>query len=533
MNASQRPPAPTLEQIDSQVRDICSYLESSDEGELLWYLIHRNREPSAKMAKVYPVAMEYLAWRNDGGTIFRNISFKDRYTYKTLPNPKAKENESEAAKARSSARDLRVKLFEYYKSKFGMLPHAHMRRDPHPHEVKAGRAEWVVYIEIPKSRGWKPIIEFRTRIITHAAETHLDRADLECVGTNVDAMKYLAKHFPLATRIEDTAIRWDTNKLPYADPSEVKAALKTSTADYVLITGAIKNKTYMEAIKEAFGENPEKSRRLECFRLDRSAPIMNFVILHYSDRPSEVLFGYGVKQGRNSLDRTAVFRTINPDLVKEYMQLFDALRNHSSSHPISIHDPDFVESDESECDVLATVERFGDISIENLLKKEPCGKVRICFPCSSEIERLIAPLKRGSKTNSIQVLLAHKDSDFLKMREKAISRSLQMKVDHNLEALKGLLPRSDFEVRLTRKSMPVMFIQIGETIIFSAFWNGQSVAMGPQCIVRAGSKTATFLERQFEELWKDEGNEWVDYANACSPSVQSSDVTPADNALSA
>ncbi len=531
MNTSERPPTPTVEQIDSQVRDICNHLEFFDEGDLFWYLIHRDREPSAKMAKVYDVAMEYLAWRKDGGTIFQNISFKDRYTHKTLPNPKAKESESEAAKARSSARDLRAKLLEYYKTKFEMLPHSHTRRDPHPREVKAGRAEWVLYIEIPKARGWKPIIEFRTRAITQSVETHADRFEVERIGTNIDAMKYLATHIPLAIRIEDTAIRWDSNKLPYADPSEVKAAIKQSTAHYVLITGAIKNKTYMEAIKEAFRNRPKESGKLECFRLDRSVPIMNFVILHYLDRPTEVLFGYGIRQGKNSLDGTTVFKTHNPTLVKEYMRLFEAFRNHASSHPISIDDPDFADSDESECDVVATVEKFGDVSIENLLKKEPCGKVRICFPCSSEIERLIAPLKRGSTTNSIQVLLAHKDSDFLKIREQAISRSLQKKVDHNLEALKGLLPRRDFEVRLTRKSMPVMFIQIGDTIIFSAFWNGQSVAMGPQCIVRSSSKTGIFLEKQFEELWKDEGNELVDYSKELPPSVQSADVMPANNVL--
>ena len=110
----------------------------------------------------------------------------------------------------------------------------------------------------------------------------------------------------------------------------------------------------------------------------------------------------------------------------------------------------------------------------------------------------------------MQILLAHRDSPFLKQREDSLSRPLQSLVDSNLKSLKGLLPRNNFEVKLTGKPMPVMLKQIGPTMIFSPFWNGIPVATGPQFMVRTTSDTGTSLETQFNTLWKDKDAVTVD-----------------------
>lgn len=507
MNTAKRPPAPTADQIDSRVSDICEFLDPPDVEDLFWYLVHRDREPSAPMIKVEKVALEFLAWREaraKGGAAFKAHGVKDRCSGDALP--KETEREQKAAKVRPLADKLRDKLDDYYLSRFGIPPLTAAYSDPPESEVTAGRAEWIVYIAIPERKGWKPVIQLRARAITKPIDHSGERVDFEPVGTNIDAMRYLAKHLPLTIKIEDTAIRWDANKMPYTDLSGFRAALKESTATYRLITGPVKYKAYMEVLREVYSEKPGGNELLECFRLDQALPTMNFTILYYPahlHRSTEVLYGYGIKEGKNSVESTMVFRTNNPDLVKEYKRLFQALREHPSSSRISAHDPDFMESEEKGSDVVATFKKFGEIPIENLARMEPCERVRLCVTCTSEIDRLIAHFKSVSMSASIQILLAHRDSPFLKTREQSLSRSLQTLVDRNLEALKGLLPRSNFTVKLTGKTMPVMLKQIGSTMIFSPFWNGKPVATGPQFMVRAGSATGSFLETQFEELWND------------------------------
>ncbi len=507
MSSSEHSPSPTLVEIDARVNDIREFLKPQVE-DLFVYLIYRDREPSAKMTVVQHVALEFLKWRDardEYDPDFKTHGYKDRYT--PANRPKGDDAEKRAVKVRTLANKLRDKLFRYYQRNFGLFPRTEAQNDPPLSEVRAGRAERIVYIEIPEGEGWKPVIQWRTRAIKKSIEPGGDKVDFECVGTNVEAMQYLVKRIPLATRIEDTAIRWDANKMPYTDLSAFRTALKESKPRYALITGPVKYKSYMEVLKEVYSEKPDF---LECFRLDRAAPIMNFTILHYPEQPAEVLYGYGIQQGRNSVKRTTVFRSNNPDLVKEYKRLFEALRNDSTSYPINVHDPDFIDSHENESDVLATFKNFAEVPIETLVKKDPCETIRLCVTCTSEIDRLLKHFESVSSSAVMQILLAHRDSPFLKQREESLSRSLQSLVDSNLKALKGLLPRNNFEVKLTGKSMPVMLKQIGTMMIFSPFWNGRPVATGPQFMVRSNSATGTSLETQFNALWKDKDSVTVD-----------------------
>ncbi len=520
MSNSERPPSPNLEEIDDRVSDIREFLEPSDVEDLFWYLILRYREPSVKVTKVQKVALEFLAWqdaRNKGGAEFHAHGVKDRYSPATIPKDIA--GERKAVKARTFADKLRDKLPEYYRNKFGMPTRDLTRLDPKPSEVSAGRAEWIIYIEIPEGKGWKPIIEWRTSVINKPIAVAENTVDFECVGTNLEAMQYLAKHIPLARRVEDTAIRWDPTKLPSTELDEFRSKLKASKASYRLITGPVKYKTYMEVLREVYSENPEKKALLKCFRLDRAIPIMNFTILYYPDKSSEVLYGYGIQKGKNSVDSTMVFRTSNPDLVKEYMRLFEALRNHSSSYPISVEDPDFIDSDETESDVVRTFKKFGEISLEHFIKKGSNVEIKVCFTCTHEIDRLLKIFQDNSSyIRSIQVLLSTHDSKFLELREEALSYRLKHLIDTNIIALKQLVPKIETEIRQTRKLMPAMFFQIGSTIIFSQFWTGIPVAEGPQCMVRANSQTGIALVKQFQELWCDRENVEV-LSNISQPSA--------------
>ena len=521
MSTSEGSPSPSLVEIDARVNDIREFLKPQVE-DLFVYLIHRDREPSAKMTVVQHVALEFLKWRDarDGNDPdFKTHGFKDRYT--PASRPKGNDAEKLAVKVRTLADKLRDKLFAYYRRNFGMFPQTDSQPELPQSEVSAGRAERIVYIEIPEGEGWKPIIRWRTRAIKKLTEPAGDRVDFECIGTNLEAMQYLAKHIPLAEKIEDTAIRWDANNMPYTGLDEFKAALKQSKATYVLITGAVKYKDYMEVLKEIFWDKSGQGASFKCFRLDRTAPIMNFTILYYPDKSSEVLYGYGIQQGKNSVESTTVFRSNNPDLVKEYKRLFKALRNHSSSNEISVHDPDFVDSDKSESDISAVVENFRHLSIENLVRKEPTGQINVCVTCSDEIGPLVGILKDYlSATAPIKILLSHPDSSFLLWREKSLSRNLKKLVRSNLYSLQQLFPRSNCEVKLTDRVMPVMFIQIGSTIIFSPFWNGTAAATSPQFTVRANSKTGSFLKENFDELWIDE------YSMSVGLSVESIAIPP-------
>lgn len=517
MSSSEYPPSPTLVEIDTRVNDIRESLKPKVD-DLFFYLIHRNREPSAKMTVVQHVALEFLKWRDarDGNNPdFKTHGFKDRYT--PASRPKGNDAEKLAVQVRTLADKLRDKLFAYYQRNFGIPPRTHAHLDPPQSEVIAGRAERIVYIEIPEGEGWKPVIQWRTRAIKKSMELVGDRVDFKLIGTNVEALHYLAENLHLTKQIEDTAIRWDANKMPYPDLNGFRTALSGSKANYRLITGPVKYKAYMELLSDVYSEKPGGNELLECFRLDRALPMMNFTIVYYLDslqKPTEVLYGYGIKAGKNSVDDTPVFLTNNPKLVKEYKRLFQVLREDPSSCRIRIHDPDFIDSDETENDIVTTFKNFGEVPIENLIKKEPGGRVRLCVTCSSEIDRLITHFKSISVSASMQILLAHRDSPFLKTREKSLSRSLQALVDSNLEALKGLLPRSNLTVKLTGKIMPVMLKQIGSTIIFSPFWNGKPVASGPQFMVRATSGTGSSLETQFEELWNDKDAVTADFSRS-------------------
>jgi len=168
---SEHPPSPTLVEIDARVNDIREFLKPQVE-DLFLYLIHRDREPSAKMTVVQHVALEFLKWRDarDGNDPdFKTHGFKDRYT--PASRPKGDEAEKRAVKVRTLADKLRDKLFAYYRRNFGMFPQIDAQADPPQSEVSAGRAERIVYIEIPEGEGWKPIIRWRNQ--SSPAETGL------------------------------------------------------------------------------------------------------------------------------------------------------------------------------------------------------------------------------------------------------------------------------------------------------------------------------------------------------------------------
>lgn len=504
MSSSEHPPSPTLVEIDARVNDIREFLKPPVE-DLFCYLIHRDREPSAKMTVVGHVALEFLKWRDarDGNdTDFKTHGFKDRYT--PASRPKGDDAEKRAVKVRTLADKLRDKLFAYYQRNFGIPPRTHAHLDPPQSEVSAGRAERIVYVEIPDGEGWKPFIQWRTRAIKKSTEPVERGIDFEKLGTNADGMQYLAKHIPYATRIEDTAIRWNITDSLFEenDLNDFKKALTESQAKYVSITGPVKDSAFMRALKEAFGKRAKD--RQECFQLHHTAPIMNFIILKYPTDPTEVLFGFGIQHGDSTLEETAVFRSNNSTLVKEFQRLFKVLQSKKFSSRINVTAPTFLQTYQDDCNVLATFTEMPREFIRELIESEDCTTIRIGTTCSVEIEPFATMFGHALRRNvTVQILLSHPHCNFLKLRGETTSRNLDKLVRDNLEALRKISPHPGLEVKLTPDAMAVTHTQIDRIIIFSPFWNGRAAAHGHHFIVQATSETGEFLGKQFNKLWTD------------------------------
>jgi len=537
MTGSEERPTATNAQIDAEIANIRDYLyDLADQtsANLLWFLIYRDRAFPKRKDHVNQICFDYLDWETAGGTARSSkISVKDHCLKNITREPKKYTRELSRIRTNLFVK-LQKKLFGYYQQDLDARFHPLTHPDLPPRQ---GKTDWVLHIEFPKDEDrtsqykpkWKPVTEFRTREEINTAAPHTGRYYLERIGTNEDAMEYLADQISRKNlvKIEDTAIRWDVAKLPYAAPTRFKEALKQrKTLEYILLTGPVRDKSYMEAIREAYWDKPDD---LICHRLDRSSPILNFVILYYLNRDKdlkarEVLFGYGTRQETNLLGDTHVFRTNHPDLILEYKRLFREFLAEPSSEKIKITDPDFAHSDETDCDVLATVENFATVPVDTILRRELSGgiaNINICFLPTDELKRLLVCLKPIDTNAPIKVLLPHQTSDFMKLRERSLLYSLKGRVKHDVDLLKSFLQGKNVEVRSTHDPLPLMFVQIGNRVIFSAFWHRLNAAKGPQCILRTSSDMGGFLKNHFKDLWDSPGTKPVNLGKI-SPSPSSS-----------
>lgn len=101
---------------------------------------------------------------------------------------------------------------------------------------------------------------------------------------------------------------------------------------FITVTGTIVDDGFIQTIVKACAD-VEDADRNKCYRLPQSGPVMNFLIIDYTDRHSEVLFGWG-RYGI-SLHTETVFSSESPELVAEFISFYNSLVHGQNPAPIA------------------------------------------------------------------------------------------------------------------------------------------------------------------------------------------------------
>jgi hypothetical protein len=206
------------------------------------------------------------------------------------------------------------------------------------HRVKDMRTKLALYymehsdddiiIECPK-RAHRLLIRPRSETAT-TNDSDAQQEAVECyfVGDNIAALKYLIKQMPHLIKFRDVHIRPEFGHNRYNEKfidaihQGVRIFLNEDRDNGLeLLVGPTAEKKYMEAfITAADGQE----RKVRCFMLRRSGPLMNFVLLYYSEGipQKEVLFGWG-RYSHSSGE--SVFRSSHYRLVQEFEKLYESL----------------------------------------------------------------------------------------------------------------------------------------------------------------------------------------------------------------
>lgn len=321
-------------------------------------------------------------------------------------------------------------------------------------------------------------------------------------GNSEKALRYVTARVGRATRIEDTAIRWIAAASVYSDAAlrEFTSALQESAAEFVSITGPVTDRAYVKALREAF--SGEQSARVKCFRLRRTVPIMNFLILTFADDVPEVLFGYGAHE-EESPDRTQVFKTTDSLLVEEFHRLFRALSRKRFAEPITVEDPTFVESDRQDCDVLATYRSFPIEQVAAKLLR--CHRVALCALQWPTLDQLVPGLQKALRREcDVSIALWKPGDPFVKLRRKAFSQELPLasSIEGNekiLSALRGAGP-GKLTVYHCNGWASVSLLWIDDLIYFGAYWRDDNASNGPHFLVHQSSHTGEHLLEQYYRM---------------------------------
>lgn len=503
---------PTDRQIDDQIQLIRESLQSDEQDQLLLYLTQIYRDNPLMEPDCFAVIMGFNSFRNGKRTLFK----------KRPKNLKEKPIiEQQYNTGRTEASSLRRALKDYYTDRKVPV------KPPTTEIVLAigkGLAEAIVHISIPPGRrfGYKPAITWSYRPFTskeladagHPAKNPPDElvnrnsSEVRCieVGTNAEGIRYIADRIPFATRVEDTVVRWNITDSLYEgeDFKSFKTALRESQAEFVVITGPMKDNSYVQAVKEVFGDLT-KQRQLTCYQLHHTAPIMNFILLQYKEEPAEVLFGWGTQHGDYTREETKVFRSQDERLVNEYQRLFKVLQSKKFSSRINVSAPTFMKTHQEKCDVLATFKEIPRRLLCELMESKDCQVIKIGITGSVELENtaISEALEKAIRRNvSVQILLSHPKCRFLELRSKKTGKNLEKLVLDNIAKLRQVALQGPLEVRLTSDAMSVAYFQVDTTVIFSPFWSQLSSSEGYQFATYSTLDTGKFLfEDQFKSWW--------------------------------
>ncbi len=346
----------------------------------------------------------------------------------------------------------------------------------------------------------RPEIKTRQVPVVSAADESASAGGSAYYGNSEKALRYLTARIGRATRIEDTAIRWLAAASVYSKAAlqEFTRALRESATEFVSITGPVTDRAYVEALRDAF--SGEQSARLKLFRLRRTVPIMNFLILTFADDVTEVLFGYGAHD-EESLEKTQVFKTTDSRLVEEFQRLFTALSRNRFAESITVEDPTFVESDRQDCDVLATYRSFPIEQVAAKLRR--CRRVALCALQWPTLDQLVPGLQKAlGRKCDVSIALWEPDDPFVKLRRTAFSQELPLasSIEGNKKILSALRGAGKLTVSYCKGWASVSLLWIDDLIYFGAYWRDDNASNGPHFLVHQDSHTGKHLVEQYYRM---------------------------------
>jgi len=197
----------------------------------------------------------------------------------------------------------------------------------------------IVRIKRGRGEGYEPEITWRPESAPILSVGPLPMADglepvdCSCIGNNNAAVQYLTRRFrsspdeePKLIAFRDTHVRPERLIPDHVRYTGMQSAFgeflrrtDAETTVATMILGWEIDKEYVRAMQSAAAGRGDQ---LKCFRLREAAPILNFILLDYSDLSTEVLFGWG--QGKPG-PPGAVFRSKDTRLVNEFNEFYEQL----------------------------------------------------------------------------------------------------------------------------------------------------------------------------------------------------------------
>jgi hypothetical protein len=370
------------------------------------------------------------------------------------------------------------------------------------------------------------------------------------VGNNIDALNYVTERVAKLNRIEETFVRWvDLESTIYARETFKRflAALSKSKLLYRAVLGTMTDRIVHEegGLRATLAErhsNLELSRpSARIYRLRHGTALMNFTLLYRSENKDafhdpttnvEVLFGYGVSHAHERAEETFVFRSKDPRVVRQFQDLFNALRSNKFSRELDLNRADLFADEPGFCDVLATFPRLPEKEI--LLKTRVSGTgigrafsptsapvrndnyspgrphVKICVSALHLLdEEVFLNEIRDALRRGVQVSIAlwKPGEPFLVARTTASGMrpdAAKREVEGAHDAIRSLGPHENLFVRHcfgTWSSGSIIWID--DVIFYSAYWLGRNVSEGPHFMVPLVSDTGRALVDQYERMIKD------------------------------
>lgn len=171
------------------------------------------------------------------------------------------------------------------------------------------------------------------------------RESVRCqhMGDDHKAVEYVLEQYrlsrspsrsPRLVNVRDTHVRAETWPARYRPDvydelrDEVTEFLRRYDTHATIVVGWNVDSDYVKTVCIA-AEGREQS--IQCYRLRKPGPVMNFILLGYDDGTSEVLFGWGQRElGAPG----AVFKSDDVELVKEFSTFYEVLVRASDAIPL-------------------------------------------------------------------------------------------------------------------------------------------------------------------------------------------------------